>query len=359
VAASFLDVALAALRALGRTNDPVRFEVESRLGRMRLALGELDSATSHYDDAAALAPDVAARAEARRGAAVALTISGRLADAGSRLEAALDEIGGPAVDHRAIIPLYQSMALLDWCKGQFAAAQERALACLDAAARHGDRDGEIRACELLVLCSHGLGDWQAGVEWERRRAALSGPRLDVGELFDVHLCLWDMFLHDPAGRPRVREMLSATEAEAQRLGSPRILALCRCVAGSLAQLEDRLDEAERSLREAAELFRQSGVASGEAASLVRLGCLLTARGRTDEAGTLLHDGLFVAERATMRAHVLVRLHAAIAENHRANGKLDAAREAVREGEASEERWGRCMSCHRFLVSASQDIVSTS
>jgi hypothetical protein len=161
-----------------------------------------------------------------------------------------------------------------------------------------------------------------------------------------------MFLGDPAGRTRVKECLSATEEEAQRLGALRVLALCRCVAGTLAHIEERADEAERSLRKAAELFRQAGIASGEASSLVRLGSVLTAQRRFDEARAVLQDGLFVAERATMRSHVLVRLHAAIARNFLSSGEIESARAAVHEGFAAEERAGRCMGCHSFLVAVS-------
>jgi tetratricopeptide (TPR) repeat protein len=348
--AMFFGDALAALDGIGRPADPERFAIEIELGRIHLALGDFGQAARHHDAAAVVAPDAGARADAYRGAATALIVSGHLADAGARLDAALTSIGGPAVDHPAMIRLLQSRALLDWCKGQFSDAKARALESFEAASRRGDRDGEIRASELLVLCSHGLGEWHEGIAWEERRAAMSGARLDVGELFDIHLCFWDMFMGDPAGRSRVRECLSETEAEAQRLGALRVLALCRCVGGTLAHIEERAHEAERLLREAAELFHRASIASGEASSLVRLGTVLTGQRRFDEARTVLQDGLFVAERATMRSHVVVRLHAAIAQNYLTSGERDLARAAVHEGFIAEERVGRCMGCRRFLVS---------
>jgi DNA-binding SARP family transcriptional activator/tetratricopeptide (TPR) repeat protein len=353
--AAFFEEALATMDALGRKSDPERFEIESQLGRVHLELGDLDEAARHHDAAAAVAADASTRAHARRGAALAMIVGGRLGDATTRLEAAIAEIGGPAAELPGMVPLHHSLALIQWCMGQFAQAQSLALQSLHAAERHGDRRGEIRACELLLLCCHGLGDWRGGLEWEHRRAALAGPRLEVGELFDVHLCLWEMFVHDPTARPRAREMLAATEAEAQRQGLPRIRALCHWARGTLDSYEQRGEEAEQSLRSAAELFRQSGATSGEAASLVRLGLLLTTLGRLEESRAVLHDALFVAERATMRSHVLLRLYAALASNHLAAGSPEAARDAIRDGLATQERWGRCVGCSRYLDAAAAAI----
>jgi DNA-binding SARP family transcriptional activator/tetratricopeptide (TPR) repeat protein len=360
-AVAFYDEALAALTSLGRPDEATRFELESSLGRVWLALGDLDQAVQHHAAAAALAPDGAARARAHRGAAMALIMGGRLGEATAHVDAAVKQLGGPDgddPDHPGMVTLHQARALLHWCQGQFPEAQARSLESLRAAQRHGDRAGETRACELLVLCSHGMGDWQAGVGWEERRSALAGHTLDLGELFDVHLCLWEMFLHDPAGWPRARQMLSVTEGEARRMGAERILALCRCVGGTLESLEQQPALAERSLKEAAELFRRTGIASGEAASMVRLGELFTRLGRVDEGRAILHDTVYVSERATMRSHVLVRLYAAIAGNHRASGQLEAARLALREGAATEARWGRCMSCSRFLAAAAEGLENT-
>jgi hypothetical protein len=51
--------------------------------------------------------------------------------------------------------------------------------------------------------------------------------------------------------------------------------------------------------------------------------------------------------------VLVRLYAAIAHSHIVDGNAEAAREALHDGAAVEERWGRCMSCTRYLAAASE------
>src|SRR5262249_61568616 len=79
-------------------------------------------------------------------------------------------------------------------------------------------------------------------------------------------------------------MVDETHAQAERMGAPRAAALCRNFGGALELVQGQWDDAERHLREAAELYRQLGTASGEALSLQRLGVLLCSRGPLDAAG---------------------------------------------------------------------------
>jgi hypothetical protein len=139
-------------------------------------------------------------------------------------------------------------------------------------------------------------------------------------------------------------MLESTERRARELGAQRIVALCRCVGGTLELLAGQWREAEISLREAHMLYQSVGVPSGQAASLQRLALVLLATGRVAEARATIAEGIFVAQKSAMRAHVLVRLYAALARAELAAGDCEAARQAIEDARRVEELHGRCMSC---------------
>lgn len=133
------------------------------------------------------------------------------------------------------------------------------------------------------------------------------------------------------------------------MGALRAVALCRCFSGALRFQTGRWDQAETELREAVDLYRQVDGASGESLSLQRLGVLLTARGKLDEALDLLHEGTAAAERATMRSHCLTRLYASMVRNRLAAGDQQAAVQAMREGASTAERHGHCVTCNALLL----------
>src|SRR3970040_821714 len=129
------------------------------------------------------------------------------------------------------------------------------------------------------------------------------------------------------GAPRpfeVKQTVSTTLAQAQRMGAPRAVALCQCFNGALEFQAGRWIEAELVLRESVKLYREIGTASGEALALQRLGTLLTARGQLDEAMILFEEGVIAAERAIMRAHCLTRLYASMTRNRLMADEVDAA-----------------------------------
>ncbi|MBW3670940.1 MAG: tetratricopeptide repeat protein [Acidobacteria bacterium] len=144
-------------------------------------------------------------------------------------------------------------------------------------------------------------------------------------------------------------MVEEVEQQAARMGALRAVALCRCFSGALRFQTGEWDEAETELREAVELYRQVDGASGESLSLQRLGVLLTARGKLDEALDLLHEGTAAAERATMRSHCLTRLYASMVRNRLAAGDQEAAVQAMHQGASTAERHGHCVTCNALLL----------
>jgi tetratricopeptide (TPR) repeat protein len=133
------------------------------------------------------------------------------------------------------------------------------------------------------------------------------------------------------------------------MGAPRAIALCYNFGGALDFQAGLWASAEQSLRDAARLYAEVGSASGESLSLQRLGVLLTARGRLDEARALLVEGMVVAARAAMRSHCLTRLHASMIRNRLAAGDRDGIELSLSEGLEAQRRHGDCVTCNALLL----------
>jgi tetratricopeptide (TPR) repeat protein len=131
--------------------------------------------------------------------------------------------------------------------------------------------------------------------------------------------------------------------------APRALALCYNFGGALDFQEGRWREAEANLRRAVDTYREVGSAAGESLSLQRLGVLLTAVGKIDEAYNVLAEGLVVAERAAMRSHCLTRLHASVIRNRLAAGDGDGIASSLAEGLEAARRHGNCVTCNALLM----------
>ncbi|MFW6184280.1 MAG: tetratricopeptide repeat protein [Chloroflexota bacterium] len=149
--------------------------------------------------------------------------------------------------------------------------------------------------------------------------------------------------------------MDTTMSQAQRMSAPRAIALCQCFNGALEFQAGHWQQAEEALRESIALYKEIGAASGEALARQRLGVVLTAQGRLDEALTILEEAIVVAERAVMRAHCLARLYAAMARNRLAAGDLGAADHALYLGLSMSERHGNCTTCDALLLPAAVSV----
>lgn len=147
----------------------------------------------------------------------------------------------------------------------------------------------------------------------------------------------------------MRQTVEETHEQAKRMQAPRALALCLCFGGALEFQTGQWGRAERDLRQAVELYRQVGSASGEALSLQRLGVLATAKGDPEAGREHLLDGIVVAERAAMRAHCLTRLHASMLRNRLAARDLEGATASLADGLAAARRHGHCVTCNALLA----------
>jgi len=351
-AIAFLERARHLMSERGLPGHADGFRVLRGLGGMRLALSDLDGAVRDLDDAALCGdetwrPSASDLAAVRRIAALALIQSGRLDAAQARLELALADLGATESAERSAV-LYH-FAQLRWHQEKFAEARELAERCLAEAVRHADRPAMAKGHEMLALAYHSLGDWTEGRDHETQRQALAAGPLDVDQAFDVHLCLWEYHLYDDRDRGGVHAAVDRALAQAQRMGARRAIALCRCFEGALDFQAGRWDRAEVSLREAVTLFRQVDSSCGESLALQRLGDLLTARGKLEDARAMLEEAINVGGRAAMRSHCLTRAFASLTRNRLADGDFEGAWTSLHDGLAEAKRHGHCATCSSLLL----------
>ena len=356
VAVSYFEHALALMDEF-RVEDPARrWEILQALGWWGFILGDTLRAVARIEQALACPPGQkwrpGSRDEARlhQIAALMLINVGKMAAAESHLQTALARIEEQE-EASEYAYAYYNFALFYWHQGEFQQTLEAAQKSLAIAERIGDSLSLARAYEMLALAYHSLGEWQRGLDFEQQRSLLTGSERDVTEVFDIHLCLWEYRLYGDHNYDEVKQAVTATLTQAQRMGAARAVALCHCFAGALEFQSGHWVSAEASLRAAIGLYRQIGAAFGEALSCQRLGALLTAKGSIAEGLAILQEGLAAAERALLRAHCLTRVNASLVRNRLAAGDLIAADQALTVGLAMSERHGNCSTCYALLLPA--------
>jgi len=343
-ASAFYEGALALADAAAATG-PRRLELLEALAQVQLALAELPGALRSFDLAARLSdpagwrPAPEQRARARRGAALAFLVAGRNAEARAQLETALAEAAEGAGDERA--ETLHLAAQIAWHEGRGREALEAAVRCTEEALRVGDAALAARGRDMAALAAASLG---APAPEAAREPAEPGPE----QPFEVHLVLWENDLLDDRPAAALEAAVAAFRDRAAGRQAPIPIALARAMEGTLAARAGRLDLADPALREAQALFRAAGSALGEAFALDALAGVVTRRGRVEEALGLLGEGVVVAERATLRRHVLARLHATLARNRLAARAIYAAEDAVRQASEVVARHGECTVCHALF-----------
>ncbi|HEU5200666.1 MAG TPA: AAA family ATPase, partial [Ktedonobacterales bacterium] len=356
VAMNYFERALALMDEFGMRDPVHRWEVLQALGWWGFILGNTIRAVAYIDQALDFRPEQdwkpAGRTQARlhQIAALMLMNAGKMAAAEHHLQTAVAKLEEQE-DAAEYAYAYYNFALFYWHQDDFDKTLEAAQKSLAIAKRIDDPISLARAYEMLALAYHSLGEWQRGLDLEKQRSLLAGAELDVTEVFDIHLCLWEYQLYGDHDYNEVKRVVTTTLSQAQRMGAARAIALCHCFEGALEFQSGHWASAETSLRAAIQLYRQIGAAFGESLAYQRLGALLTAKGKIEEGRIILHEGLAVAERAGLRAHCLTRVNASLVSNRLAAGDLVAADQALTLGLTSSERHGNCSTCYSLLLPA--------
>jgi DNA-binding SARP family transcriptional activator len=346
-ALSFFAAALEQLGAGGAGDGAARLELLDAMGRAQLGLGELAGAARAFlaaaeaRDASGAEPSPDARARARRLAAVALAAGGHAAGAEEAITRGLVDAADGLGDEAAALLHLRAQLLFHAARAEEALAA--AEACAAAAARAGDADLVRRGRDLAAL-ARGLAGAAPAADPSGALAERGAQETAPEHPVDLHPLLWDLDLLGDLGVDAIGRAASLLEARAAERGAHDVAAAARVAQGTLALAAGRLEAAEAALREGVESHRAAGAALGEALATAALGTALTLRGRFDEAMDLLGEGVVVAERATLRRHALLRLHAAEVRNRLAARSAAHAEEALREASATAARHGPCVAC---------------
>jgi DNA-binding SARP family transcriptional activator len=193
VAINYYERALALLDALPAETAPEqRFRLLESLGKYYKVLADTPKAVAAFERALGVVGKgwnarPCDRARIHRLAAMGLLTAGQLDEAASHLQAALAELSGGNEDTLEFANVLYNVAQLHWHRDEYREAFEVAQRSLAVAEQLNDPAAIARAFEMLALACHSLGEWQTGISYEQRRAALVGPGLDVSDAFDVHL----------------------------------------------------------------------------------------------------------------------------------------------------------------------------
>lgn len=348
-ALGFHEAALALANQVG-FGAPSRYELLESIGRGRLALGELGGAVDAFHTAEALeVPGGSRLAEELRGrtrrcAALAAAVGGDLAASHREIDLGLAAADGG--EEQAGLLLLR--ARLRWHEGRFELARAAAEEGLAEAQRLGQVDLIARGRELVALSRAALGEEPA------LPAARTGPadrrHADplVDPAVDASLILWDGALSGDVPSQELLRLATLELSHCRARADGEGAAIPLFATGSILLSLGDVAGAILPLEEALQLFRSGGSTIGEALALERLGVLRDRTGRMVEGMELEADGLAVAERSTLRHHLVVRLLAAQARNRLAAGSLHDAETIAREAADAAVRHGLCAVCETSL-----------
>ena len=195
----------------------------------------------------------------------------------------------------------------DLREAERAALEARALA-VDAGL--GAQVGE--ASSLLASIGVARGEWRTFLRDELLNTVRRTP--DVAPfVFDSNLCFTEFCLYLPDGVTEMARFAAELGEAAESAGSARAAGHAELVRGETELLSGQLEQAETTLRRAANLHRGTKTNSGESISLERLAEVSTARGQRWKARRALQSALRLAEGDPLGSHLLVKIRGAMVE----------------------------------------------
>jgi DNA-binding SARP family transcriptional activator len=202
--------------------------------------------------------------------------------------------------------------LIHWKRNDLQEAERTALEARALAidAGLGAQVGE--ASSLLASIGVARGKWRNFLRDELVETVRRTP--DVAPfVFDSNICFTEFCLYLPDGTTEMATFAAELGEAAASTGSARGTAHAALVRGETELLSGQLEEAEASLRHAADLHRNTKTNSGESLSLERLAEVSTARGQRWKARRLLESALRLAEGDPLGSHLLVKIYGARVE----------------------------------------------
>jgi DNA-binding winged helix-turn-helix (wHTH) protein/tetratricopeptide (TPR) repeat protein len=328
------------LRWTDVAHDHVAGDAEAELLALRadaLAARSDPAAVAAFRTALAASPPERAPGLRARMARAAL-FTGDVASAQEAL-AGLEPDGGP--DDAAVLYV---QGLLAYYVGDIDAAE----AAVDDARRVA-LDGStptqlLDAITLQGMVAHSRGEWFDRLGRELR-ATSESPAL-ASTVFDSHLCVAEYLLYGPTPYPQVIDLARRLRDQADEMGARAAIAFATLVAGEAALLAGDLDAARADLTEAVDLHVALDAGTGTAHALQRLAEVELAAGDPAEAERLLRRALTLARWSPLARHLLQRIYGTLVT---AAPDREAALALVDEAlEASDEHQS-CVLCHVMIA----------
>jgi DNA-binding SARP family transcriptional activator len=329
--------ALALVEAvLPHSSGPALARLLARRGDLLMALGDPGSIAAYRE-----AVPVTSGVEQR-------LVRARLARAASfagDLQTARTALAGLGLENDAADgPMLLARGNLAYFTGDIDAAWDAASTARDLLHAPDDPWYFIDLVALQGLIAHQRGEWFERFRLELRRTQ-GNPGLATA-LFDAHLCVAEFLLYGPVPYEEVIEQAEQLRRRAAHVGALRGVAFATALIGEAALLAGDLDRAERELREARDLHRETAAAAGEAHSLQRLAEVMLARGNRQEARRLLQRALPLGRWSVMALHVVQRVYGTMIT---AAEDPWAARAVVDEAEATVGETDICTFCSVALA----------
>ncbi|HEX8024692.1 MAG TPA: BTAD domain-containing putative transcriptional regulator [Candidatus Limnocylindrales bacterium] len=214
----------------------------------------------------------------------------------------------PAERARALL----AWGMIHWKRNDLDEAERTALEAraLAVDAGLGAQVGE--ASSLLASIGVARGQWRNFLRDELLETVRRTP--DVAPfVFDSNLCFTEFCLYLPDGTREMASFADELTDAASSAGSARAAAHAELIRGETELLDGHLDEAEATLRRAAELHRRTKTNSGESLSFERLAEVSTARGQRWKSRRLLESALRLADGDPLGSHLLVKIQGAMVE----------------------------------------------
>ena len=163
------------------------------------------------------------------------------------------------------------------------------------------------AATLRALVAHSRGEWEHQIELDLLDTS-KVPQL-AASIHDGHLCVVEHYLYGDHPYEELIQFARRLRDTARRNGAARGLAFATVLLGEAELLAGRLAEAEKDLREGAELHRRVGSAAGQSLALQRTAEAMVLNQRPATARELLAQALVLARQSTLLArHLLPRIY---------------------------------------------------
>jgi DNA-binding SARP family transcriptional activator len=254
----------------------------------------------------------------------AAVTEGDLATAAAILDG-LEPTGGPAD-----VAILLAKGNLAYLSGDVEAAWQASDQVCGMVRPEDDTWQRLDLLTLQALIAHHRGELFSRLRVELRRAH-DDPAL-ASTLYEPYLCVVEYLLYGTTPYSEVRAMALGLRQTARRSGVLRAEAFASALLGEAALLAGKLDDAERELQEAVDLYRELGAAAGEASTLQRQAQLRLLQGDRSEAARLLQQALPKARWSMLALHLVQRIVgtmiAAAPDSHAARAVVEGAAEVM-------------------------------